>query len=108
MFSDDPLRAIGIRRVVRSVSKVARLRVGDVFRWGQLCFEVGDAAVLEPQVGSGGLESFVEGAVVGGELLQALLERGVLGRDALDRVLGPVRFEVADAAEEFTDVGRAG
>jgi len=34
-----------------------------------LCFEVGEAAVLEPQVGSSGLEAFVEGAVVGGELL---------------------------------------
>jgi len=55
-----------------------------------LCLEVGDAAVLEPQVGSGGIEAFVEGAVVGGELLQALLEGGVLGRDPLDRVLGPM------------------
>lgn len=37
-------------------------------RIGETSFEVGDAAVLEAQVGAGGLESFVEGAVVGGEL----------------------------------------
>lgn len=35
---------------------------------GDLGFEAGDAAVLEAEVGVGGLEAFVEGAVVGGEL----------------------------------------
>lgn len=68
-----------------------------------MCFEVGDAAVLEAQVGPGGVESFIEGAVVGGELVNTLLERGVLRADALNPVLGPVRFEVTDAAEEFAD-----
>jgi hypothetical protein len=37
-------------------------------------FEVGDTAVLEAQVGAGGLESLVEGAVVGGELTDSLLK----------------------------------
>ena len=39
---------------------------------GDLGFEVSDAAVLEAQVGTGGLEAFVEGAFVGGELADAL------------------------------------
>src|ERR1700730_3622806 len=59
--------------------------------------------VLEAQVGAGGLEAFVQGAVVGGELADALLECGVLGGDVLDRVLGPFGFQVADAAEQFAD-----
>ena len=53
-------------------------------------------------------EPFVEGAVVGGELADALFEGGVLGGDALDRVLGPLGFQVADLAEEFADAGALG
>jgi len=37
-----------------------------------LGLEVGDTPVLEPQVGPGGFESFVERAVVGAELAHAL------------------------------------
>lgn len=37
------------------------------------------APVLEAQIRAGGLESLVEGAVVGGELADALFEGGVLG-----------------------------
>ncbi|MCX5612549.1 MULTISPECIES: hypothetical protein [unclassified Streptomyces] len=46
-------------------------------------FEVGDASVLEAEVGAGRLEAFVEGPVVSGELADALLEIGVLGGDPL-------------------------
>jgi hypothetical protein len=38
---------------------------------------------LEPQVGAGCCESFVEGAVVGAELTDALFEGGVLDGDPL-------------------------
>ncbi len=55
------------RRVVREGSGL-RCRFGDAG------FEVGDAPVLEAQVRAGGLESLVEGAVVGGELADALFE----------------------------------
>src|SRR6266498_3767065 len=75
---------------------------------GDLGFEVGDAAVLEAQVGAGGLESFVENAVVGGELADTLLQGGVLGGDPLDGFLGPFGFQVADLAEEFADAGALG
>src|SRR6266508_3384319 len=70
---------------------------------GDAGFEIGDAPVLEAQVGPGGLEPFVEGAVVGGELADALLERGVLGGDPLDGLLGPFGFQVPDLAEELAD-----
>jgi len=60
-----------------------------------LCFEVGDALVVEPEVVPGCLEPLVEGAVVGGELADALLEGGVLGGDPGDGLLGPLGFEVA-------------
>lgn len=57
-------------------------------RWSrELGLEVGDAAVLEAEVGAGGLEAFVEGSVVGGELADALLEGGVLGGNPLDGLL---------------------
>ena len=75
---------------------------------GQLRLEVGDSLVLEPQVGTCGCQSFVEGAAVAGELADALFERGVFGGDALDGFLGPFGFQVADAAEEFADVGEIG
>ena len=69
---------------------------------GETGFEVGDAPVLEAQGGAGGFEAFVEGAVVGGELPDALFECGVLGGDALDRILSPLGFQVSDAAKEFS------
>jgi hypothetical protein len=70
-------------------------RVSDVWsRAGDLGFEVGDAPVLEAEVGACGLEPFVEGAVVGGE--------------PLDGLLGPLGLQVADLAEEFTDAGALG
>jgi hypothetical protein len=75
---------------------------------GEVGFEVGDASVLEAEVGPGGLESFVEGAVVGGELADALFEGGVLGGDPLDGFLGPFGLQVADLAEEFTDPAALG
>jgi len=75
---------------------------------GDAGFEVGDAPVLETQVGSGGLEPFVEGAVVGAELADALLERGVLGGDPLDGLFGPLGFQVPDLAEKFADAGALG
>ena len=75
---------------------------------GETGFEVGDAPVLEAQGGAGGFEAFVEGAVVGGELPDALFECGVLGGDALDRILSPLGFQVSDAAEEFSDTRALG
>jgi hypothetical protein len=63
---------------------------------------------LEAQVGAGGLEAFVEGAIVGGELADTLLQGGVLGGDPLDGFLGSFGFQVADLAEEFADAGALG
>ena len=63
---------------------------------------------MEAQVGAGGFESFVEGAVVGAELTHALFERGVLGGDPLDGILRPFGLQVAGAAEEFTDARALG
>ena len=77
-------------------------------RVGESGFEIGHFAVLEAQVGARGLQSFVQGAVVGGELADALFEGGVLGGDALDGFLGPFGFQVADVAEEFTDAAALG
>jgi hypothetical protein len=77
-------------------------------RVGDAGFEVGDAAVLEAQVGAGGLEAFVKGAVVVGELADALLEGGVLGGDPLDGFLGPFGFQVAYLTEKFADAGALG
>ncbi|MEU3894818.1 hypothetical protein [Streptomyces sp. NPDC045251] len=50
-------------------------------RVGEASFEVSDAPVLEAEVGTGDLEPFVEGALVGGELADPLLECGVFGGD---------------------------
>lgn len=75
---------------------------------GETGFEVGDAPVLEAQGEAGGFEALVEGAVVGGELPDALFECGVLGGDALDRILSPLGFQVSDAAEEFSDTRALG
>ena len=44
-----------------------------------LGFELGDGPVGEPVVCAGGLESFLKGPVVGGDLADTLLEGGVLG-----------------------------
>ena len=73
----------------------------------ELGFEVGDAPVLEPQVGPCGFQPLLQGPVVGGELADALLEGGVLGGDALDGLLGPLGLQVADLAEELADAVRA-
>ncbi len=78
---------------------------GSFRRVGDTSFEVGEAAVLEAQVGPGCLEAFVEGPVVGGELADALFEGGVLSGDPLDGFLGPFGLKVADLAQEFADAG---
>lgn len=44
---------------------------------GDAGLEVGDAADLQADVGPGGLESLAEGAVVGRQLADPLLESGV-------------------------------
>jgi hypothetical protein len=68
-------------------------------RWvEELGFEVGDAAVLEPQVRPCGFQPLVQGPVVIGELTYSLFEGGVLGGDVLDGVLGPLGLKVADLA----------
>jgi hypothetical protein len=68
-----------------------------------LCFELGDAPVGELVVGACGLQPFCEGSVVGGQLADALLERGVLGGDALDGLVGEFAFGVAELAEQLPD-----
>ena len=75
---------------------------------GQPRFQVGNSTVLEPQVGPGGFESFVERAIVGAELAHAFFERGVLGGDSLDVIACPFGFQIADAPEEFADAGALG
>lgn len=77
-------------------------------RLGDAGFEVGDASALEAEVGAGGLESFVEGAVGGGELADALFEGGVPGGDPLDGTLSPIGLQVAYLAKEFADPGAQG
>ena len=51
-------------------------------RVGELGFEVGDTPVLEAQVGPRGVESLVEGAVIGSESVDALFKCGVLRGDS--------------------------
>jgi hypothetical protein len=63
---------------------------------------------LEADVGAGGFESFIEGAVVGAELAHALFEGGVLGGDPLNSILCPFGFQIADLAEEFADASALG
>jgi hypothetical protein len=63
---------------------------------------------LEPQVGPGSCETFVERAIVGAELAHALFEGGVLGGDPLDSILCPFGFEIADAAKENADASALG
>ena len=90
-------------RTVFRTFRIENWRLGRVCRLGQPRFQVGNSTVLEPQVGPGGCETFVECAVVGGELAHALFEGGVLGDDPLDGILCPFGFQIADAPEEFAD-----
>ena len=86
-----------------------RIGLPGVLSWrGELRFEVGDALVVEPEVVPGGLEPLVEGAVVGGELADALFEGGVLGGDPGDGLFGPLGLQVSDLAEELADAGPLG
>jgi|GraSoi_2013_20cm_1033751.scaffolds.fasta_scaffold76096_1 hypothetical protein len=77
---------------------------------GQPRFQVGNSTVLEPQVGPGSCETFVERAIVGAELAHALFEGGVLGGDPLDSILCPCPFgfQIADAAKEHADASALG
>lgn len=75
---------------------------------GNLGFEIGDATVLEAEVGARGLEPFVEGAVVGRQLADPLFEGGVLGGDPLEGLLGPFGLQVAELAEEFAETDALG
>jgi hypothetical protein len=68
---------------------------------GGLGFELGDAPVGESVVGACGLQPFFEGPVVLGELADALFERGVLGGDPLDGVLGEFVFGVTQLPKEL-------
>ena len=79
--------------------------LGCLSRRGELCFQVCDALVVEAEVVAGGPEPLVEGAVVGGELADAL---GVFGGDPGDGLLGPLGLEVSDLAEQLADAGALG
>ena len=61
----------------------------------QLGFELGDPPVGEADVGAGGLQPFLQGPVVLGELADALFEGGVLGGDLADGLGCPFVFGVA-------------
>jgi hypothetical protein len=63
---------------------------------------------LEAQVGAGGCQALLQGAVVGGELAHALLEGGVLRGDPLDGFFSSFGLQVADLTEEFADAGALG
>ena len=79
-----------------------------MLRFGELGLELSDAPVGEPVVGARGLQPLCEGAVVGGELADSLLERGVLGGHPLDGVLGEFAFGVAELPEKLPDPGALG
>ncbi|MEU9234507.1 hypothetical protein [Streptomyces subrutilus] len=83
-------------------------RIRSLFAIGDAGLEVSDAAVLEAEVGTGGLEPLVERSGVGRELTDPLLECGVLGGDALDGSLLPLGLQVPDPADEFTGAGPVG
>ena len=101
---DIPLSGCRVRRSNGfRTFRIENWRLGRVCRLGQPRFQVGNSTVLEPQVGPGGCETFVECAVVGGELAHALFEGGVLGDDPLDGILCPFGFQIADAPEAFAD-----
>src|SRR5437763_1001439 len=63
------------------------------------------APVLDAQGGPGRGQSLLQGPVVGGQLPDALLERGVLGGDPAGALLVPLGLQVPDLAEEFADAG---
>lgn len=69
-----------------------------------LCFKIGDALVGEAEVGSGSFESFLEFAVLLGELLDSPLESALLCDEHLDGLAGDHLTAVADLAHEFADV----
>lgn len=113
--SVSTFRALSTWIVNRTIDVAARngldgpVRLRSVgLRIGESGFQVGDPPVLEAQVGAGGLQPLVEGAVVGGELADPLFESGVLGGDPLDGVFGPLGLQVADLTEEFADAGALG
>ena len=62
----------------------------------------------DPIAGSCGLQPFGETAVVGGELADTLLERGVLGGGPLNSLAGEFAFGVAGLIGQLPRCGRAG
>lgn len=62
----------------------------------------------DPIAGSCGFQPFGETAVVGGELADTLLERGVLGGGPLNSLAGEFAFGVAGLIEQLPRCGRAG
>ncbi|MER6838889.1 hypothetical protein ABT320_33805 [Streptomyces cellulosae] len=69
----------------------------------ELSFEVSDAFLGESEVGAGAFEPLLELAMLLGELVDAVLEGGVLGGQLLDGLAGDHLVEVAELAHEFTD-----
>lgn len=64
----------------------------------ELGFEVGDAFGGESEVGAGAFEPFLQRAVFLGELVDAVLEGGVVGGQLLDGLAGDHLVEVADCS----------
>ncbi|MFH9677797.1 hypothetical protein ACH4L5_36935 [Streptomyces sp. NPDC017405] len=68
----------------------------------ELGFEVGDALVREPEIRSCTFESFLELAMLLGQLLDSVLESGVLTDQLLDGLARDHLVEVADLPHELT------
>ncbi|MGH3511590.1 MAG: hypothetical protein ACRDRB_04855 [Pseudonocardiaceae bacterium] len=54
------------------------------------------------------MEPFLQDAVVLGELMDPVFERGVLGREVFDGLVGVVLFQVAEIAYERSDARALG
>ena len=79
-----------------------------ICRLGEPHFKLGKSTVLEAQVGLGGFEPIVEGAVVRDELTDTFSYGRVLDGDSLEVVLCPSGSQVPDAAKEFAQAEAVG
>jgi len=92
----------------KRLSLVGTGGLGKVLQLDKLGFEVGDAVVGEAEVGAGAFESFLQLAVLLGELVDAEFEGGVLGGQMLDGLAGNHLVEVAELSHPRSCVGIPG